>query len=275
MTGGASDRSEMSERPCRSEMCFRIEEGDVLALDFDGVLLDSIHECLLTAYNAHQSIQGGRRISGLGDMDPELLGDAGYLRNYIRHGVDYMHIFRILKGRSRPASQAAFDEILQQYSGDPAELMEAFYRERRHFFGRDMQGWFDANPLFPGVGEALKAFPRPESLKVISTKRRDFLLALIRHHGLPISEESVYTADGGISKEEIIESILKKEACAASAFHFIDDQADTVLRCAATGVKVYHARWGYCTEEQILTVERAGLPSLDLDTFIQGLQTAG
>ena len=74
-----------------------IGKRDLLALDFDGVIADSIGECLVIGYNAFSSFSGKKkRIRLLNELDDSLVTQARQLRNFIHDGADYVFIYLIL-----------------------------------------------------------------------------------------------------------------------------------------------------------------------------------
>jgi len=64
-----------------------------LALDFDGVIVDSIQECLVVGYNAFIEYTGkGSKILDLSSLDHDDMAKCHRLRNFIRSGEDYVYI---------------------------------------------------------------------------------------------------------------------------------------------------------------------------------------
>ena len=65
-----------------------------LALDFDGVVADSVGECLIVANNAYTEYSSGTKTYNLSELDPALISEFTRLRNFIRSGADFVYIIK-------------------------------------------------------------------------------------------------------------------------------------------------------------------------------------
>ena len=74
-------------------------ESDFLALDFDGVIADSIGECLVIGHNAYVKFtQAGQQICRLEELNKTHKDECRRLRNFIRSGEDYVYIVHMGDG---------------------------------------------------------------------------------------------------------------------------------------------------------------------------------
>ena len=123
------------------------------------------------------------------------------------------------------------------------------------------------NPLYPGMGEFLRAVRKPDELAVITTKRLGFVREILNASGIETAQWHMAHAVPGRGKTEIILSIMEQRAVPAGNFDFVDDQVDTLIKARTTGVNCHLAAWGYNNEDQAGRARRSGLSILSLESF--------
>jgi len=242
--------------------------SDILALDFDGVVIDSIEECLVVGYNA-LAIQQGRpdRISLLNDLNSGIILEARRIRNFIRHGQDYVYIHLALQQKISIKNQADFDRFIDKQKFLNTEIRRLFYTERARFLQDEPEQWLTLNPFYPGMQEFLGKFQPKERLYIITTKLKENVQAVMDAAEIDMIPEHIYSADNKLSKSEIILQMLQKLYASPDRFHFIDDQVDTLIKSQSTGVNLYLAEWGYNNYDQVDLAYKNGLVVLTLENF--------
>lgn len=245
-------------------------DTDVLALDFDGVIVDSIEECLVVAYNAlaiHQ--RKTERVAGLDELDAESVEEARRIRNFIRHGQDYVFIHYALQQKISIGNQGDFDRFLGENEFLNAEFRRLFYAERERFLNDEPARWLALNPFYRGMREFVAAFQAKERFYIITTKLKENVQAIFEGAGINFINENILSADQKLSKPRIISQLLNKHHLPAAAFHFVDDQVDTLIKAQVTGVNLYLARWGYNNDDQVQKAGNERLCVLSLKEFLQ------
>lgn len=239
-------------------------------MDFDGVIADSIRECLVAGYNAHASIaRRNHRILSLDELDPERVASARVLRNFIRSGADYVYIFLALLQDERIPTQEAFDRFQTAHASLYAEFYRAFYRERQRLLKEHPGNWIRLNPLYPGMSDFLARYPDRERLCIITTKQIPFVLRILAANGISFSEDRAFHASRENPKPPVISGLLRRFGLSPSEFHFIDDQVDTLIAAKPLGIRVYAAGWGYINDEQRSRARRENIEILGRDAFFQ------
>ena len=126
---------------------FKIQT-DFLALDFDGVIADSINECLVVGHNAFvEHLQSGFKIINLNELPKEEINEFKRLRNFIRSGEDYVFIQLALHNHEKIEHQNDFDRFLEQNKQLSKKFFDLFYTERDSFSTQQSQLWIELNPL--------------------------------------------------------------------------------------------------------------------------------
>jgi len=243
-------------------------QTDILALDFDGVVIDSIEECLVVSYNA-LAIHRGRpdRIADLSELDLKIVKEARRIRNFIRHGQDYVFIQLALEQKVTIENQPDFDRFLDDNQSLNPNFRKLFYEERARFLEDKPEQWLTLNPFYAGMQEFLEMYQPKEQLYIITTKLTENVRAIVDAANIDIIPENIYSADSQLTKTQIIQNLLQQKQIRPDRFHFIDDQVDTLIKACGTGVNLYLAEWGYNNIEQIQRARENDLELLLLTDF--------
>ena len=243
-------------------------EKHILALDFDGVIVNSIEECLVVGYNSLQKHLGlGGFINGLNELEEEQVLASRRMRNFIRHSEDYVYIFYALQRGTSIRNQSEFDNFLKRHADLKDSFHKIFYRERSQLLEKDTAHWLKLNPLYPGMRDFIRTYRYPERLVIITTKRAEFVEVTLAATGIRFPATNLFSADQGRSKSVLIAELLSSRAIQPPELHFIDDQVDTLITAKPLGVNLYLARWGYTNKEQIRLAEQEKIPVLSRNEF--------
>jgi phosphoglycolate phosphatase-like HAD superfamily hydrolase len=239
-----------------------------LALDFDGVIGDSIHECLVVGFNAYQQYLGtNKKVYSFEELNPGSIEQARAIRNYIRSGEDYVYIYHALENKAPILSQDDFDAFTQTFSSLRDRFFEVFYSERQRFLDHHREQWLRLNPLYPGMQPWLQKYPHKDRLVIITTKKTEYVAEILKFHDIILKSEALYHASPKHPKKDIIASLLQRYEIEPSEFVFIDDQVDTLIKVKPVQVKCILALWGYNTLEQQKTAQKNNIPGCELEDF--------
>lgn len=252
--------------------CSAKSNKKILALDFDGVICDSIHECLVVSHNAFMAYSGHRhQITNPDALETAQVQRFTALRHFIRTGEDYLFIHMAMQQGVDIQSQEAFDHFTLPHATNRSTFRACFYEARTRLFENHHAQWLRLNPLYPGVREALLKTPHLERILIISTKRDDFIKAILQGHGISFPAGQIFYASAGQTKREIIDQWLYTHHRPLHQFHFIDDQIDTLLTLQSLGVHCTLAGWGYNALPQRILASEHGIQVFSLETFLQSL----
>jgi phosphoglycolate phosphatase-like HAD superfamily hydrolase len=251
---------------------------DVLALDFDGVICDSAGECLYSAYNTYAAARGLPSAASVSDIRRDWYDTFYQMRPYIRDGKDYFVILYFLEYEIPAGSQAQFDQQSESVMAEVCsiahventeELEQHFQDSRRDIRARDEAAWFDMNPLYDPMGEALESLgPGFECVYITTSKPTDAATKILYHHGIRIPEPQI------LGKDKVKKTIAKNSQMAAvasaanidlSEILFLDDQVSHLVAAQRIGVQCFAATWGYNTDEQVEEAAQAGITLLGED----------
>lgn len=239
----------------------------ILALDFDGVIVNSISECLVSGHNAYCEYAGGHKVERVDQLDKKWIKKAKFIRNFIRYGEDYVYIAYALDQKVSIKNQHDFDLFRQKHTKLRDQFFDVMYNERLWFAEQKSQEWIKLNPLYNGMRDFLTDYPNPKNLYIITTKKLIFVHKILDAHTIKLHTPNLYDTSNYSSKKEIIEHILNQRNFNPKNFYFIDDQVDTLIKVKPGGVHCILAEWGYNNETQAQKAEEENIPVLGLADF--------
>lgn len=244
-------------------------EHDFLGLDFDGVIADSIEECLIVGCNAYSKFtRSGEHIHRLEALDEGHQDESRRLRSFIRSAEDYVYLQLAIDKGVCIRNQSAYDAFVNRHSDLKAIFYDLFCLERELFSANEERRWMELNPLYGGIKQFLLQYPSKDKLFIITTKQIKYALKILNGNGIELKKENCFCAGGRDTKLKIVKSLLDKKKISADSFYFIDDQADNLVAVKETGVRCFLAKWGYTSEAQILRAGRENIPGIGLEDFL-------
>jgi phosphoglycolate phosphatase-like HAD superfamily hydrolase len=239
---------------------------DLLAMDFDGVIADSVSECAVTGYNGYQAFCGNNSsIKTPKEINTDQLNKFRIMRSYIRSGEDYVYLFQALKEGEYFESQKDFDEF-QIVNIDRREIYyQLFYSIRQSMMTSDYKNWIALNPLYNGMNEFLQSMQN--KIHIISTKASKYIIEILNSNGIDFNSKRVHQAGRDYSKSGIIIGLMKEYNLSKPNIVFIDDHLDTLYNVIGTGVCCMLADWGYNTDKQRSRCHENNMELIELQQF--------
>jgi phosphoglycolate phosphatase-like HAD superfamily hydrolase len=235
-----------------------MKKTDLLFLDFDGVLCDSLPETLVSSWIAYHSFI---RHDQPDAMPADFMKHFSLLRPFIRSGEDYLLLQDLITRNLTIGSQPEFDRHLSEAGQEQmARYKEIFYRARQDLLERDPEFWFSLNPVFPPLRRALTRNSPNGRIFILSTKRREFIMKILEANTIDFLTANVIDS-GNENKAGIISGLLD-QAKAAKA-HFIDDQLSHLQGVPDERIELYLAAWGYVKPEWVLQNQKIRVLTLE------------
>jgi hypothetical protein len=214
-------------------------------IDFDGVLCDSVLECLASSWYAYfilhkqehpvaMSLQTRRRFSAL--------------RPYIRSGADYVLIQELIDKNIDIASQSGFDSYLDgAANADRADRYEKlFYAARAHLLETYAGSWINLNPLYAHVRPRLQIWSGSQHFFILSTKQPAYIARILQANNIRMPYERILKSPAR-GKIDIIRSHLQSGPIRKAVL--VDDQLDHLISPRDPCITPYLASWGYMRPE--------------------------
>jgi phosphoglycolate phosphatase-like HAD superfamily hydrolase len=252
MTATGAPRSATQLRPDRPSEEDLVTEPKLLALDFDGVICDTVREGCRSAW------QVCRELAPLdGDAPPpELASRFVHLRPVVEHGWEFpVLLLAILDGIPEPTIWNAFqttchERILGKYRVTPRQLAARFDAVRDRTIATSLDAWLADQGLYPGIADRLRAvLDSGTVLYVITTKEGRFAHTLLETHGVRMPADRVWGKEQSRPKPELLRVLAKTHGLAYGDIWFVEDRLKTLqaVTCEPdlADVGLYLALWGY------------------------------
>jgi FMN phosphatase YigB (HAD superfamily) len=244
----------------------------MLIFDFDGVLINSLDEVTLTAYNAVT----GKQVTSLAELPAALVGLFQHNRFHVQAIGDAILLMTWCLNHYRTQSEQIlnaheYETLISDVRASIIDRTLRIYETRSQFIANEPECWLALHqPYQPLWGELVQ---RPKYVFIILTnKNRDATLRLCQHFGLNIQATDVYSGDHGTSKVENMRQIQKRFA--DQPFYFIDDSVKN-LRELENSVNVQNkmirlllASWGYTGPRDVKIAQQYGYPVINQNELI-------
>ena len=244
----------------------------MLIFDFDGVLINSIDEVVLTTYNATTE----NLHTALADLPPELLALFKRNRFHVQPIGDAILMMQwcLNHYRSAPDKLLTAGEY-QHIIADPDIILrkrsERIYERRNHFIEKDQQAWMALHrPYQPIWDHLIRSDYKP--LVILTNKNKDATLRLCRFFELDVDERNIYPGDHGITKSQHMQQIQARFS--ADLFYFIDDsvknlkQLDADINRENKVLSLMFAAWGYAGPDDRKFAESHGYPVFQQEDLV-------
>ena len=266
-----------------------VPRATLFALDFDGVVCDSVGESSLSAWKHGVELWPDVFDTPAAACEkPRVLEELRAVRPVVETGYENTTLARALLERVDGYSvRDILDDwdnmsagLMTKWSLDRATMVEAFGRIRDEWIATDFDGWLAPNALYPGVAEAvLAAQGRSDSaVKIVTTKQARFATAIMaKMGGITIAEEDMFsTTVSGIPKTEVLKTLGVDGSNPRKIF--VEDKLSTLEKvCKADGLddwELFLVDWGYNTAaERERAAANPRITVIGVDAFIALLRS--
>lgn len=218
----------------------------VIALDFDGVICDSLEECLVTAYNACHRLEGSDRwADSPAGIEPELADCFRRLRHYARNAPELLVVMSWCITEGRALDQAQYDTLTSRYASRMPAFEALFFESRHILSSANLDQWLGLHRMYPEFRDGWEVVKGRFSIHIVTTKDLVSIQYFNRHWELGVPEENLWTKERGLSKGGIVRRIADECGRPIQEVLFVDDHPHHVRDVATTGASCFWAAWGF------------------------------
>lgn len=229
----------------------------LIALDFDGVICDSVRETGTSGWRAARGLWPDEIASE--DPPEDVLDRFIRLRPYLHTGYEAIPLMRLAldgiepEGLTAGGIEARKAEVLERTGIANEEFLARFSQTRDDWIRRDEDDWLGRNRFYPGTLEALEELRSRHEVFIVTTKQTRFARRLLERAGSEIQAERIFGLDTGKSKETILEELRARPGFRGLPAHFVEDRLPTLRRIervpSLDDVALHLCDWGYNTPE--------------------------
>ncbi len=213
----------------------------LLCLDFDGVLCNSMDECMLVAFNAWFGSHHAHA-EELPDAYREVFRHHRYL---VRDPGEYYLLVNLYR-RGGVTDGPAFSESVRREAPACAAFKPKFFAARHVLRSGDTRAWLALHPPYKESVDFLKQSTVP--VCIITTKDEESVRLLLREYGVAHRVARVYgqeTLDRLGGKANAVRDACRQAGVEPSEAAYLDDHLQHLADVRPTGVHLWHATWGY------------------------------
>ncbi|MBA7500546.1 hypothetical protein ES704_03306 [subsurface metagenome] len=248
----------------------------VLAIDYDGVIVDSDSKSLFIAYNAYNRIiqDSNNYIFGVKYLTfnnwekvvknyHKKIKAYKKLRPYATNANGYLLIIDLIKKGIIVNCQEDFDFRKKELGFDKKEYFDEFYKEKERIHKINIFEASKLEPIHLNVFEGIKQFSSEGIDVFITTLNRKEDVLKYFNFNYPFFSNNIrdiLDIKYGENKIHQIKHIAKKYTINFNDIHFIDDQVSHLIQTKMLGIHLYLAGWGYTSNEQKKQARENNIP---------------
>ena len=233
----------------------------LLIFDFDGVIVNSIDECLLTSYNAFQKFEnnGVSLTDDLSDIALEYHKYFNLYRKFVRPAAEYYLLHRAYIDNIEIIDSKSYHELLILHKDKLPHYQKEFFNERKRLRSVNREKWINLHRVYKHLADCWNNLSCIFNIFIVSNKDKVSIILLMNHFNLPVNENQIFGAENGNDKSIITTNIINENSADPDNVYFIDDNLDNLINVKKIGIKLYLAMWGY------------GNPDENEDSTIKGI----
>lgn len=208
-----------------------------LLLDFDGVICDTLNECLETSYEAYKHFN-----SNLPSF-PKKKWRKAFIANrkLVRPPKNFYPLWHLItKGKLKTRSIKSFEDISRRIKN--INFCKKFFKIRKNKIKNFPLLFKKNNPLYPSVLSSWGKLESKALIFIISTKDNYSIKKIMSMHHL--KAKKIFANIEG-SKINAINKIIKTHKISKKNIFFVDDNASHLRDVQKIGVNLILAKWGY------------------------------
>ena len=238
----------------------------VLALDFDGVLWDSVGECFVMARRAYQNLYG------LPCADLEAPFRKG--RWLVRTGGDFLLVLRLAMadpdGDLTTYPKEQFAQLQRDKAAECHDFAQEFYSLREDCRDHHWSEWLSYQQPYPLFLQQLESLRELFSETVVcTTKDSESARQLLESAGLVFP---IFGRELATDKSEQIQALCQQFEVTPEQVFFLDDLIENLDQVRPSGAGCGLAAWGYNTPAERERARQAGYPVLDVFSVARDLR---
>ena len=242
-----------------------------IALDFDGVVWDSVDEAFELAWRTWSDLHGI-------PATPKEQMKLGFRRArwQCKDGHDFYLATRLLAANPPQDVGGMSAGDFRRLRGstcateDSSRFVKSFYELRDFMREHDREAWLALQQPFPGVtAQVARLRESARGVAIATTKDTASARTLLKMAGL--DGIPVFGREVSLDKRDHMRAIARTFDVPLDHVAFVDDLLENLLPLAPLGVSLGLAGWGYNTPEERKRATDAGVPVLTLDRFADGV----
>lgn len=231
----------------------------LLVFDFDGVLCDSLDECMMVAWY----VRDGKPVRSF--LDPGLKGVPKHIVERFQGCRPFMchlaHFLVPLVELDPPGSRA---EFAARFDALPSEDIERFASAAEGFRAelrvKHPESWRARHTVEARLGNLVR------DGYIATARDRDSVGQILGAEGIDVPDERIF---GSLrDKTDALHEIAERESLEPIDVVLVDDSIENCVAARRSGFAAYWARWGYHADGDAQTAREHGIPVVTVEALL-------
>jgi len=233
----------MAKLPRSEKRALTASKRGVVAMDFDGVIGDSVFENYVLAVSTYKEL-GGRA-----EYSPEAERAFRQARPLITKAEHYATIMRLIEQNPHiNFSRMTQAQMNAEFVKDKVRVepfLAKYYVNRTEMQTNSREKWLALQKSYPGVPKLIASLRRRNQIFIATTKNRDSLVELLKRYGVQIPEQNLVTVEFSKDKRVQLQEIAKRAGVPIKKVVLVDDALEQMNAARQVGAKSVMFTPGY------------------------------
>ena len=216
----------------------------VLALDFDGVICDSIDECFLTSYNVYH-----KKTASISDIPEENRNFFYKYRFYVRPAREYFLIHKAFQQDIKYLDLKIINQLKIKYINEMNFFEKEFY-VYRDILKQSGMYWLSLHKVYDHVRRFLRKYQG--RFFIVTTKDRNSVEVLSEYFSFHKKILDIFSKEISIEKNKLFAKLFTKhrEYLKDKKLFYVDDSEWELANIQNWPLDCFFASWGYTGRQE-------------------------
>lgn len=216
-----------------------IHNNIIYVLDFDGVICDSIDECMIVSYNTFYSTN----VFNISEVPVHFKRYFYKNRHYVRPAREYYLVCKAFVDNIE-LTEFDFINLKKLYESEMIDFEDKFFSKRRHLKDSTSR-WLSYHNIYEHFDHFISSITN--NIFILTTKDYESVSLLANHYGFINKVEDIFSREISNYKAILFEQLFSKYESLLNSKHivFVDDNEFHLNDVCKFQVELYFAKWGY------------------------------
>jgi len=248
-----------------------------IVLDFDGVICNSINECMLVSHHSYY----GNIISNLNELAEIPINQKKEFIKYrylVGPAYEYFYLWESIKLKNKTKEKVDVFFNRQVKNIKPKiknKYLNIFYENRKKLKNYNINQWIKLNPFYLGISDALSKKINLNNIFIVTSKDYESVNDLLIANNIQISSSHIYSYEKSLDKKILFKMLIDENNIEVNNINFIDDKLSHLENVLSLGIKCYLALWGYISPTSYEKAKKIGIKPVEQSDFVPLLNEIG
>lgn len=242
----------------------------IIALDFDGVIVDSIEEQYVLAVQAFENIGVTK------ERTKKFRDEFRFLRSFVRIAEDFYAFFRIIEenGKIRFDEKEISnlrDKVLEKEKEKASNYADLYFENKKKLLKKGFKPILKLLKPNKNFISMMKKLSKNYTMFIATAGDKKLTSKTMKYFGVEIPENKIVSKEDNPNKTEQMKIISEISGTGFKDIIFIEDNFENLMEASKLGIKPVLVEWGYNTPNQRKEAKKLGIPVLTKGNFEEQL----